>query len=269
MIKNLLQLDSAFKEIFFYEEGHTYKIGNNVPGNSVSRIIKRYETPFDVDKISRIVAKNQGVPVEEVRQLWDFKRDYSCEKGTLVHSYIENYFLRKKCPLDKNVIRNFIRKYPDYLDEETFYKDVANHVNNFLHFFEWFKEEHIILRSEFVIGDVESRICGTLDNLSFNLKDESLIIFDYKTNKDMESKSKESMTGMLSHLPNTSLVKYSLQLHLYSHIIERNSDLKIKNSNIVWIGGDKYELIPTLDLRKEVEQIIQTEIDLVPTKDKY
>jgi len=259
MTKDLIELDLAFKDIFFYEEGHSYKIGNTTSGKSISRIIKQYEVPFDVDKISRIVAKNQGVPVGEVRQLWDFKRDYSCEKGTLVHSYIENYFLRKKSPLDKNVIKSFIRKYPDYLDEDTFYKDVANHVNHFLNFYEWFNQEHVILRSEFVIGDKESSVCGTLDNLSFNTKDQTIIVFDYKTNKDVHSKAKDNLTGILSHLSNNSITKYSLQLHLYSLIIERNTNIKIKESNIVWIGGDKYELIPTLDLKEEAKMILEAE----------
>ena len=173
-------------------------------------------------------------------------------------TYIENYIFRKRTVLNKETIRSFIKRYPENITEEVFYTDVAGHIKNFLEFYNWWKEDHVLVKSEYVMGDKESLVCGTLDNLSYNFKENKFTIFDYKTNKNLTEKNKgnEYMLGILSHLPSTHLVKYSLQLHLYSLLIERNTGLKIKDCNIVWIGGSEFELISTLDLRKEAENII-------------
>lgn len=255
-LQTIVDLELAFKDVTFFDKGHSYKIGDE-EGTSVSRIIKKYEPYFDADKLANIVAKRQGVLVEDVRHLWDFKREYACEKGTMVHNYIENYIFRKRTLLNKEGIRSFIKRYPENITEETFYNDTACHIKNFLEFYKWWSEDHILVKSEYVMGDKPSRICGTLDNLSYNFKEKCFVIFDYKTNKALtEKKSSDSMLGILKHLQSSHIVKYSLQLHLYSLLIERNTGLKINNCNIVWIGGSDYELIPTMDLRTEAESII-------------
>lgn len=259
-LENIVELETKFSDIVFYDHDHSYRINGEPIGQSVSRVIKKYETPFDKDKLSQIVAKRQGILVEDVIQLWDFKREYACEKGTLIHGYIENFLFRKRVPLDKGVINRFVKKYPEYVTEEVFYEDMARYVKNFSDFYNWWKQEHVLVKSELVVGDKESTICGTMDNLSYNFKENYFCIFDYKSNKEMKDKSKDMLKGLVGHLGNTSTVKYSLQTHLYKALLERNTNIKIKKCLIVWIGGDNYELIPALDVEKEAQSIIKAHI---------
>ena len=52
-------------------------------------------------------------------------------------------------------------------------------------------------------------------------------------------------------------IKYSLQLWLYQIIIERNSEFKVPKSYIVWVANkENYELMETLNLRKEAEVLL-------------
>jgi ATP-dependent exoDNAse (exonuclease V) beta subunit len=115
------------------------------------------------------------------------------------------------------------------------------------------------LKSEFVIGDKSSEICGTIDNLSYNKEKKELVIFDYKTNKEITKSNKygEKLLYSLSHLDKCEYTKYSLQLSLYSTIIEKNSNFKVTKSYIVWMSGkENYELIECLDLKKESNSIL-------------
>ena len=65
------------------------------------------------------------------------------------------------------------------------------------------------------------------------------------------------MTDCLSHLQQCEFTKYSLQLSLYSTIMEKVTTFQVPNSYIIWVNGDKdYELIKCLDLKKESKMIL-------------
>jgi hypothetical protein len=132
-------------------------------------------------------------------------------------------------------------------------------VSNFMNFYDWWKQDHILLKSEFVIGDNASKLCGTLDNLSYNKKTKKLVIFDYKTNREIKTSNPrgERLLKPFTHLHNCELVKYSLQIWLYRLIIEQNSPFRVDDGYIVWVSGkENYELHQVLDLKKEAELIL-------------
>lgn len=256
-LQDLVTLEKSFEEVFFSEKDHSYQINGCPARFSVTQLLKKYEKPFEAQKLASIVAKKQGVTTSDVLHLWEFKKEFACLKGTLFHLYVENFLQKKKSPIDRLAVRSFIRNYPDYVSEEVFYKDIAKYIANFLNFYRDWKSEHIMVRPELVVGDFRTGLCGCLDNLSFNFKNNQLVIFDYKSNKKLKEDSKENLLGSMSHLKASSLIKYSLQLHLYSLIIERNTPFKIDKSQIVWVGGDEIELIDTLNLKEEAEQILK------------
>jgi ATP-dependent exoDNAse (exonuclease V) beta subunit len=170
---------------------------------------------------------------------------------------VENYFNRKKTSLDSDSIDSFFKKRKNFKMENSislYYKEMALLIVNFLNFYNWWKQDHILIKSEFVIGDKNSKICGTIDNLSFNFKTKELVIFDYKTNKEIRRKNqyKEKLLNTLKHLDNCEYTKYSLQLSLYSTIIENTTPFKVPKTYIVWMNGkDNYELIECLNLKNE------------------
>jgi len=254
--KELVLLERGFEDVIFSEKDHSYKIRGEKAYSSVTQLLKKYEKPFDTKKLSKIVANRQGVLEEDIVHLWDFKRDYACLKGTLFHLYVENFLQKKRSPLNKNEIEDFVKNHREYITTEEFYNDIASYISNFNNFYEWWKADHILVRPELVVGDVATGVCGCVDNLSLNCKTGELVIFDYKSNKEIKQKSKDRLLGMLSHLEATTLVKYSLQMALYSEIIERNTPFKIFDNKIVWVGGSSYELISCLDMRQEAKALL-------------
>jgi ATP-dependent exoDNAse (exonuclease V) beta subunit len=256
-LKDLVVLEKSFEDVVFSEKDHSYFINGKKAKYSVTQAIKRYEEPFEEKKIANIVAKKQGMLVEDILKLWEFKREYACLKGTLFHLYVENYMQKKKVPLNKFLIESFIKDYRGYVTEQEFYEDISRYVANFFDFFQKWKEEHILVKPELVIADKETLLCGCIDNLSYNHKTEELTIFDYKSNREIKDKNKSNLLGLLQHLKANTMVKYSLQIHLYKLIFERNTPFKIKKMDIVWVGGDSLEVFPAQDLETEALAILE------------
>lgn len=262
--ESLLSLEHSFSDILFLEKNHKYTIAGEPAKMSVSQVIKNYEKPFNSQKAASFVAQRDGFSVEDVLSQWEFLKDYSCHKGSEFHKYVENYFNRKQTSLDRDSINLFFNKRKEFKSDnsvELYYREVAVLIRNFINFYNWWKQEHILIKSEFVIGDKESGICGSVDNLSYNFKTNELVMFDYKTNKEIKRSNprKETLLRELKHLPQCEFAKYSLQLSLYSTIIEKITNFKVPKSYIVWVNGEAdYELIECLDLKKESKLILDS-----------
>jgi len=258
----LIVLEDAFSDIKFFEKDHHYEIDGKRAEMSVSQLISKYEKPFD-KAIAHRVAKRDGKLVEDVLWQWDYNKDYSCHKGNEFHLMVEEFYQRRTIPIDKENIINFFRKKQnDYHTDDqlaTYYMEIAHLLKNFKNFYEWWKQDHILLKSEFVIGDREKRICGTIDNLSYNKKTGKLMLFDYKTNKEIkrEGYKGETMLPPIDSVPKCELGKYSLQLCLYKLILERNTPFEVGDCKVIWVAGeDDYELISILNLEKEAEILL-------------
>ena len=262
--KSLIHLENCFSDIFFLEKNHTYRFGKTPSKISVSGLIKKYEKPFESEKVASFVAKRDGLTTEQILDKWDFLKEYSCHKGSEFHKFVENFLARKQISIDNEKIQAFYNEKKTFLTEtsiENYYTDIKKLIKNFVEFYNWWKSEHILLKSEFVIGDKKSGVCGTIDNLSLNTKTNEMVIFDYKTNKEIKRNNprKEFLLDCLSHLENCEFVKYSLQLSLYSLIIENITDFKIPRSYIVWVSGENsYELIKCMDLKNEASILLNS-----------
>lgn len=260
---SLVSLNDCFADIKFFAKNHTYTIGDKPAKTSVSGAIKKYEKPFDSQKVAGFVAKKTGQTINEVLKEWDYKRDYSCHKGSEFHLFVENFLERKKITLDRDAFSNFLDHNNPLENHQnamnSYYTDMASMINNFMNFYEWWKQDRILLKSEFVIGDKESGLCGTIDNLSYNKVTKKLELFDYKTNKEikLDNPRGDTLLEPFTHLQSCELVKYSLQLWLYRLIIEKNTSFEVDNCYIVWVAGkDDYQLIPILNLKNEAETIL-------------
>jgi hypothetical protein len=259
---SIVELNNSFSHITFFDKNHTYTINGKSAKTSVSGAIKKYEKEFDSEKIAQFVAKKEKKSVEQVLKEWAYKRDYSCHKGSEFHKFVENFLERRKIAIDKDALHIFmveqsIKDNQNFID--SYYNDMAHLINNFMNFYDWWKQDHVLLKSEFVIGDIESGLCGTLDNLSYNKKTKKLVIFDYKTNKEIKTENPrgDKFLQPLNHLQSCELVKYSLQICLYKLIIEKNTSFQVDTGYIVWMTGkNNYELIPVLNLNNEAETIL-------------
>lgn len=261
-LKVFVELENSFSNIKFFDKDHRYEIDGKPALMSVSQLISKYEKPFEKNKMAERVAKREGVLLEDIVQRWDWNKEYSCYKGSEFHSIVENFYQRKIIPIDRKAFVQFLKenKIEDDSYVDSYYEEMAIFIRNFKNFYNWWKQDHILIKSEFVIGDKDTKICGTIDNLSFNIKTNSFAIFDYKTNKEIkrEGYQLETLLSPLDDIQKCELGKYSLQLNLYKEIFERNTPFKVDKCYIVWVGGkNDYELIETLDFKKQANNILE------------
>lgn len=261
---SLVLLEDSFSHIKFFEKDHHYEIDGEKAAISVSQLISRFEKPFDKEGVAQTVAKRDGKTINDVLKEWEWKKNYSCHKGSEFHLIVEQFFQRRVFPINRDSLIGFLTDSPvgennkKFIDE--YYNQMALLIKNFQGFYNWWKEDHILLKSEFVVGDRETKVCGTIDNVSYNKKTGELILFDYKTNKEIKREGfrGETMLPPINTVQKCELGKYSLQLWLYKLIIERNSPFKVGDSYIIWVAGEEnYEKIPVLNVKQEAELILK------------
>jgi len=237
---------NKFKDVVFTEEGHTYTIEGN-PATSVTTFIGQFKKPFIKEFWAQRSAKKENKTVEEILNKWDSISTRACNKGSKFHAFAEDY-------INNKILNNTI--YDSDLDLEA-YNKIESH---FLKFYEDSKENLIPIRSELCVGSSRLGICGMVDQLYYSATLDGAVIFDWKTNKKIDYKSKYNnwMLDPISHLPECEFTTYSLQLSLYRYIIELETNIDIKKCFIVWFNekNDSYRLIECADYRKEIQNML-------------
>jgi ATP-dependent exoDNAse (exonuclease V) beta subunit len=123
----------------------------------------------------------------------------------------------------------------------------------------------IPVRSELVVGDRELNLTGMVDQLFWNVKEQCLQIWDWKTNTklNMVNKFGGKMLHILYMLDACEFTTYSIQLNVYKKIIERNTNLRLGDSFLVWFNEENpnYEIIKCEDYGNLVDDMFQFKLD--------
>jgi len=245
---------SVFNNIKYFDEPHTYFIDGREM-TSATRLIGKFKQSFDSEYWSTKKAKERGISQEEILAEWKYKADYSCEKGTLLHEYAENYLNNKIFPYNDERGKKLLKEGPNDLK-----KDFEKLKTLFHQFYEDSYGKLIPIKSEIIVGDEQLRICGMVDQLFWNNKANELQIWDWKTNKEIKRNNKwQQFKDPIAHLDVCEFNTYSLQLSLYRFIIEKNTNLKLGDSYIVWFNekNTHYEPIKCRDYRPEIVSLIE------------
>lgn len=243
----LKELNKAFGNFKFFEEDHHYEYKGQRVGISVTRLIEEYTNEFDAETIAEKVAIRDNKSIQEVLDEWKEKNEWSCKKGSTCHEYAQclwngNDFFRE----------DFDGEYLKAIDKiesqaDRFYNDYKDRL------------EH--LADEFVIGSDEYSIASAIDHLFINKLTGGLVLVDYKTNSDIHKNEKyaKNMKVPLSHLKDTTLNHYAIQLSIYKYLVEKYTNLKIEEFFIVYMSEniDNYEIIDVPYLEKEVIKILE------------
>jgi ATP-dependent exoDNAse (exonuclease V) beta subunit len=228
-----------FNLISFEEESHRY-LYNGKECISTTSVINKYKKHFNVEEQATRYSLKHGLEYNDVVKEWDDKRIASIIKGTHAHKYAELKFANKVYSPSEEDLPVSLR-----LMIDKFYDDSRGRL--------------IPIRSEMIVGDEDLLLCGMIDQLFYNVKANELQIWDYKTNKEINtySKYKNKMTNGLNHLQECEYNTYSLQLGIYKKIIEKNTNLKLGNSYICWINeqNDTYKTFKMADMVNEVDFI--------------
>jgi hypothetical protein len=246
----ILEELNKFNKIKFYDENHKYVIEGQ-DATSVTTLFKEYEPPFQKKFWAEKKAKQKGVTAQEIMSMWEKNGKFSREKGTIFHSYAENY------------LANRIFERPFGLEDKM---NVAlDKLEVLFHnFYDKTKDSLVPIASEIVVGDVESRTCGMIDQLYYNKKHNEFQLFDWKTNKEIKTEpfGKQKLLTELNHLDNCELVKYSLQLSCYKYIIEKVTNIKIGSCFILWFheNNEEFKHFKTHDLSEDVDKLFKKRI---------
>lgn len=252
---------AVFNNIVYYDEPHKYYIdGERMI--STTTLLHKYKPEFNTDAIApRSGQKWEGeykgtVPFDKefVKETWNWLNLHAVTEGSILHDYIENRFNNKVFPYPKQRVIDIFgydaisETYPilqSYADK--FHADVQGKL--------------IPIRAELVVGDKELGLCGMVDMLFYNVKAGEYQIWDWKTNTKLNKNSKygNMLEGVLSHLPDCELAIYSLQLSTYRYLIEKNTNIKLGDSYIVWFNEENpsYEVIKCGDLRDDIVEVLK------------
>ena len=168
---------------------------------SVTQFIQRFHKKFDSDFWSQKKAEERGITKEEVLNEWKVLNDRANFIGTSTHNWIENYFNRiyQELPTDL---------------------DVIDRINKFNRIYATHLHKLTPLKFEQRVFSKKWKIAGMVDALF--IYNDSLFIFDYKTNKEFttENSYKEKLLEPFNEYDKCHLTEYSIQLSLYSLILE-------------------------------------------------
>jgi hypothetical protein len=243
-----------FNHIVYYDEPHKYYIDGKQQV-SCTTFIGMFKPKFETDKIATNFSEKHDLNKSDVIEEWDYKRDSANMKGTIFHKYAEDRLANKIFP---------------YTHKQTVEKLYGHDIikpkldicfSHFDKFYEDSKYNLIPVKSEWIVGDKEIGISGCVDQIFYNKKSGKLEVWDWKTNRKIETSSqyKNKMKHPISHLDICEINTYSLQLSMYKYIIESNTNLKFGDSYIVWFNeaNESYKLFKCFDFTDECKDMIK------------
>ena len=246
----LKKLNKAFGDFEFFDQDHHYEYKGIPVGISVTRLIDEYVNEFDAESVAYRVALKQDRPVRDILDEWQYKNEFSKAKGHTCHEFAQCLW------------NGLPYTWLDFGDDHDYNMAVIKIQNQARDFYESYKNLFEHVADEFVVGSVEYDVASAIDHLFISKDTGGLIIVDYKTNTDLyknESYAK-FMKPPLSHLKDTKINHYYIQLSIYKFLIETYTDLKVEDTIIVWFSennDDGFKTIQAPYLEKEVKSILE------------
>jgi ATP-dependent exoDNAse (exonuclease V) beta subunit len=251
---NVIEQLSTFKDVTYFDESHTYYIGNKrlISG---TQFAGKVVPEFPKQEASKNKAEKLNIPQEQLLQEWKIEGKFSKIKGTHVHDYIEDFY-KNKIKKTRSDLISEDEEIDSNLLSEKYYKCVEQ-------FHNFYNDTHQFLLpicSELVIGDKDYLVGGTIDQLFYSFKTEKYHLFDWKTNKKINhTNSFSNLKPPVSHLQKTEYNKYCLQLSIYKKVLEKNTDIPIGDSFLIHFTehNTNYEVHKCKDLTDECELILK------------
>lgn len=251
-IKNKIQ--QAFGKYTFIEDGHYYLCNGKRVGISTTGLISQYEQEFDSDTISQMVANKRGISQQEVLEEWRIENLHSTIKGSMIHEFAQSLWEEKEYKFDYSNV-------PPEINLDRLKSDIKKLIPQAINFYDDYKDMYELIGCEIYLGDEDFDECGATDQMMLNKYTGGIAIIDYKTNKKIEYESykHKKMLIPLHKFDDCNYVHYSFQLGDYKFKFEKNANLKVDETFIVYFNtnADNYEIIEPLNMGNEVEKILE------------
>lgn len=216
---------------------HTYYV-DDVVYPSVSSIIKRWQEPFDAEKMSSIVAKKKGLDQQAVLDEWDLIRDTAIVKGNACHDLGEQiaYLVSSGMP---DVIA-IVKFWADFYSEDL----------------EIIMAEKPVFCAKYGFAgtpDLVAKKYSTIDGTPYN------VMIDYKTNANIYKNYKgKRLLHPFDDMLDSPFSKYTIQQNLYKLALKEN-EIEIDEMYLVWTNEDEYDLVRVdeiEDLEDRISELI-------------
>ena len=181
---------------------HQYKASEKIL-TPVTRFVNSFFPEFDAKRIAKRYAAKHGLDVADVLAEWKANGQLAATMGTAVHRYAEVE------------IQNLIFDGPQNNHYDGYYRAVDRVIAKLLKRFEFINTERIVF-------SVKLGLAGTIDLLMRDPENDDILIFDWKTNKEITTQNSYNQFALspIGHLDNCHFAKYSLQLNTYKRIMQ-------------------------------------------------
>lgn len=248
------KIQQAFSKYTFIEDGHYYLCNGKRVEISTTGLISQYEQKFDSDTISQQVADKRGISQQEVLEEWRIENLHSTIKGSMIHEFAQSLWEGKEYTFDYSNV-------PKEIDLDRLDSDIKKLIPQAINFHNDYKDMYELIGCEIYLGDEDYDECGATDQMMLNKYTGGITIIDYKTNKKIEYESykHKKMLIPLHKFDDCNYVHYSFQLGDYKYKFEKNTNLKVDETFIVYFNtnADDYEIIEPLNMEKEVKKILE------------
>lgn len=267
--KNLHHRDLNIK---FEEEGHKYTIKNENEKKytSVTTWVHSHFPHFNADEIIKKMMSGRswkqghkywGLTAEQIKDLWNSKRDNAAGAGTNMHFEIE-CFMNSKVLIFEYTHKELYQQQKMLEKYDKRYMELGLEWQFFLKFVEDFP--HLKpYRTEWTVYDEELKLAGSIDMVYEN-PDGTLSIYDWKRATEINrfnTWDKYATTECINHIPDSNYWHYAFQLNAYKGILERKYDKVVKDLYLVRLHPDcedkTYELIKLPDLKKDINNLFE------------
>ena len=230
-----------FSQIIFEPEQHRYFLaGRELTG--VTKRLKDVVKPFDREAVAAKVATREGKSIHTVLWEWEQKGEKGRQLGTAVHKYIQDCLIGKgnngQMSLDPFLSLN--TKLPEQMAFDDLWRQVSPKVN--------VDRVHV----EWIIGDADMELAGTVDTMLFSKETGKHHIWDWKTGKFETANQWAKLLPPFDSLDDCELNRYSLQVSLYRLIIERNTNLPLADSYLVHLTPKGFDIYRAVDFREAI-----------------
>jgi len=186
--------------------------------DSLSHVVGKYKPPFKktpADCFANPRSKWYNFPggPAAIQEAWEEKSKHNLERGTAMHSAIEEFQLRRVLPED-----NYLREQVKNVTK--LYKFLGYDIHSR-------KMQPEVILEKPVATDWS--LTGTIDNRWMKFNAETMVceysLFDYKQDEDIHKRSFDNFLAPLGHVPYTNLNAYFVKMWAYAMMTE----FEIKN----------------------------------------
>jgi len=240
-------MPTNFADITFDNKDHSYFLGKKSLV-SASTLVSRLKPAFDREGISKRKAESSGISQQELLQQWEQAGEIGRDKGTRLHSYVEDVFDGRVDP----VLRGVNARIPEMVAFDAAWQILQSRLKAKL------------VKKEWMIGDEELGVAGRVDAILSvtEAETERWCVFDWKTGKFESTTKFQYFPPPFEDIPANHWTIYSFQVNLYRLIVERNRpDIVMGDPYLLHLRPDKsYMLHRALDLRERLADWLQNGI---------